>query len=161
MRGKTRQTCYSVRILPGILLIFLATIAAPAQRADFSGLWKQDNDLRQPKRSGEATLTIVHRDPDLTVETYLSHGLQNQQHAVQKYTTDGQVSVSTGTDGDEFHTSVVWKDTSLFFSIEEHEDGRILRSRETWVLTDGAATLQRTRERPDGEKQILIYRRLR
>jgi hypothetical protein len=80
---------------------------------------------------------------------------------VQKYTTDGKVSVSTGADGDEFHTSMVWKDSSLVFSIEEHEEGRILRSRETWSLIDNGATLQRTRESLDGEKQILIFHRPR
>ena len=52
---------------------------------------------------------------------------------MQRYTTDGKVSMSTGADGDEFHTSVVWKESSLVFSIEEHEDGRILLSRETWT----------------------------
>jgi hypothetical protein len=78
---------------------------------------------------------------------------------VQKYTTDGGVSVSTGADGDEFHTSVVWKDSSLVFAVEEHEDGRILHSQETWSLIESGATLQRIRERPDGQKQILFYRR--
>ena len=134
--------------------------AQPA--ANFSGVWKQDNDRCQPKRSGDVTLHIEHRDPQLTVETSISHGSQNSGlgsgHAVQKYTTDGQVSVSTGADGDEFHTSVVWKDLSLVFTIEEHEAGRILHSQETWSLIENGATLQRTRVRPDGEKQILFYR---
>jgi hypothetical protein len=49
----------------------------------------------------------------LTVETSISHGSQNPRHAVQKYTLDGQVSVSIGADGDEFRTSVVWKDSIL------------------------------------------------
>jgi hypothetical protein len=78
---------------------------------------------------------------------------------VQKYTTDGRVSVSTGADGDEFHTSVVWKGSSLVFTIEEHEAGRILHSQETWSLIENGATLQRTREHLNGEKQILFYRR--
>jgi len=76
---------------------------------------------------------------------------------MQKYTTDGRVSISTGADGDEFHTAVIWKDSSLVFSIEEHEDGRILRSTETWSLIENGTTLQRSRDRPDGEKQVLFY----
>jgi hypothetical protein len=136
------------------------TVAAwPQTIPDFSGVWKQDNDRCQPKRSGDVTLHIEHHDPVLTVETSISHGSQNSRHAVQKYTTDGKVSVSTGADGDEFHTSIIRKDSSLFFTIEEHEDGRILQSQEIWSLIENGATLQRIRERPNGEKQILIYRR--
>jgi hypothetical protein len=45
------------------------------------------------------------------------------------------------------------------FSIEEHEEGRILRSTEMWSLIENGATLQRTRERPDGRRQILFYLR--
>jgi hypothetical protein len=44
-------------------------------------------------------------------------------------------------------TSVIWKDSSLFLSIEEHEDGQILRSKETWSLTE------------NGAKQILFFGR--
>jgi len=78
---------------------------------------------------------------------------------MQKYTTDGKVSVSTGADGDEFNTSIVWRDSSLVFSIEEHEDGRILQSKETWSVIEEGATLERIRERPNGEKQILFFHR--
>jgi hypothetical protein len=69
--------------------------------------------------------------------------------------------VSTGADGDEFKTSVVWKDSRLVFSIEEHEDGRILQSKETWSVIEDGATLERIREHPNGEKQTLFFRRIR
>jgi hypothetical protein len=150
-----------VQVLVCALMLAVILVSARAQTVpDFSGQWKQDNDRCQPKRSGDVTLRIEQNGPELTVETSISHG-SNSRHAVQKYTLDGQASVSTGADGDEFHTTVVWKDSSLVFSIEEHEEGRILRSRETWSLLDDGATLQRTREPADGEKQILIFRRLR
>jgi hypothetical protein len=68
--------------------------------------------------------------------------------------------VSTGADGDKFNSSVVWKNSSLVFSIEEHEDGRILQSKETWLVIEEGATLERIRERPNGEKQTLFFRRL-
>jgi len=142
-----------------LLLLAIAGPVWPQAAPDFSGLWKQDNDRCQPKRSGNVSLSIEHRDPQLTVETTIYRGSQPARHAVQQYTTDGKISVSTGADGDEFHTAVVWKDSSLAFSIEEHEDGRILRSTETWMLNDKGATLQRTRERSGGEKQILVYHR--
>jgi hypothetical protein len=61
----------------------------------------------------------------------------------------------------QFHTSVVWKDSSLLFSFEEHEKGRILLSTETWSLIENDSALQRSRERPDQGKQVLIFHRQR
>jgi hypothetical protein len=148
------RICLSV-----LLLVTVAGVAWPQTTPDFSGQWKQDNQRCQPQRSGDVTLRIEHREPDLTVETTIFRGPDSSRHAVQNYTTDGKVSVSTGADGDEFHTSVVWKDASLVFSIEEHEDGRVLRSNESWSLLENGASLQRVRQRPDGEKQVLFYRR--
>jgi hypothetical protein len=82
------------------------------------------------------------------------------RHAVQRYSTDGKTSVSTGADGDEFHTSVTWSGPSLVFAVEEHEDGRILLSKETWILLENGAVLQRVRAPSGGgEKQTLIYTR--
>ena len=148
------------RIFMGILLLSTSAVAAwPQGTPDFSGMWKQDNDRCQPKRNGDVTMRIEHRDPQFTVETTIMRASASPRHAVQNYTTDGKVSLSTGTDGDEFHTSVIREGADLVFSIEEHEDGRILRSKETWSLIEDGATLQRTRERGDGEKQTLFYRR--
>jgi hypothetical protein len=105
-------------------------------------------------------LRIEQRDPELTVETSISPDSGPPRHAIQKYTTDGKVSISTGADGDEFHTSITRKGSTLVFSIEEHEDGRIIKSTETWSVIEDGAGLKRVRERPDGEKQILVYRRV-
>jgi hypothetical protein len=162
MRKIVKSAHRDLPFCPGILILLLLCILTPAQaqtRPDFSGVWKQDKDRCQPKRSGDTTLRIEHHDPEFTVETTISRASASPRHAVQKYTTDGKISISTGTDGDEFHTSVVWRDSSLVFSIEEHEDGRILPAKETWSVIEDGATLERTRERPSGEKQILFYRR--
>ena len=151
----------SLRTFLCVLLLSTAAAVAWSQGTpDFSGLWKQDNDRCQPKRNGDVTLRIEHHGPELTVETSISGNTTRSRRAVQKYTTDGKVSASTGADGDEFNTSVVWKDSSLVFSIEEHEDGRILQSRETWSVIDDGATIERIRERPNGEKQTLFFRRI-
>src|SRR5208337_1528413 len=137
MRKSKISMFRSVRILLGILLLSTAAAVAWSQGTpDFSGLWKQDNDRCEPKRNGDVTLRIEHHDPEFTVETSISRDSASSRHAVQKYTTDGKVSVTTGADGDEFHTSVAWKASSLVFSIEEHEDGRILQSKETWSLIE-------------------------
>lgn len=133
--------------------------AARSQTSDFSGLWKQDDERCEPRRNGNVTLHIEHHDPELEVETTISRSSHPPRHAEQDYTTDGKVSISTGADGDEFHTSVIWKDSNLIFSIEEHEDGRVLRSTETWSLVESGTALQRIRVQPDGDKQTLFYRR--
>jgi hypothetical protein len=148
-------------ILAALFAVIIAGSGTRAQTLpNFSGLWKQSNERCVPRRTGEVILRIDHRDPILTVETSSSRGSAAPRQAVQRYTTDGKVSVTTGADGDEFHTSIVWSGSSLVFSIEEHEDGRVILSKETWTLTENNGVLQRVRERLDGgEKKILIYLR--
>jgi hypothetical protein len=143
-------------LLPALLLASTA-ICSPTN-PNFSGTWKQSNERCTPKRTGDVTLHIDHRDPDLIVETTVLRSSGPPRHAVQRYSTDGKTSVSTGADGDEFHTSVTRSGPGLVFVVEEHEDGRILLSKETWTLLENGAVLQRVRERSEGgEPQTLIY----
>jgi hypothetical protein len=81
------------------------------------------------------------------------------RHALQRYTTDGVEARSTGADGDEFHSKVVWKEGALF-DIVEIEDGRRLASTEVWSLIDGVRSLKRVRRGEKAAEQILIYYRL-
>jgi hypothetical protein len=133
------------RLFLGLLTTLLLAPAGicSAPNPNFSGTWKQSNDRSVPARTGDVTLHVDHHDPDLTVETTI---LRGSRHALQHYTTDGKMSVSTGADGDEFHTAVTWHGPALVFSIEEHEDGRIILSRETWTLIENGAALERSRE---------------
>jgi hypothetical protein len=149
-------------LLPTLLLAPAGLCSPP--NPNFSGTWKQSNERCLPKRAGDVTLHIDHRDPVFLLETTSLRGSAPPRHALQRYSTDGTTSVSTGVDGDEFHTSIQWNGPSLVFSVEEHEEGRILLSRETWTLIENQATLQREREglnEPAGEgrKQTLIYLR--
>ncbi len=86
-------------------------------------------------------------------------GSGESRRALQHYTTDGKSSVSTGADGDEFHTAVVWSGSCLIFSLEEHEDGRIILSRETWTLSENGDMIERCRERSGAGKQTIVYLR--
>lgn len=140
-----------------LLFIAIAAVgfAAGAQTPDFSGIWKQSNERCSPKRSGDVTLRIEHRDAEFAVET-TSRGLI-ARHALQRYTTDGAESKSTGADGDEFHSIVVWKDGTLVFDITEIEDGKRLKSTEIWSLIDGGESLKRTRRTEKSGDQTLIY----
>jgi len=148
-------------LLAAHLALGLAVYAAVEQiRPDFAGTWKQSNDLCQPRRTGDVTLRIEQRDPEFIVETTILRDSALPRKAMQRYTTNGKVSISTGADGDEFHTSIVWVGQSLVFSVEEHEDGRIILSKEIWTLIDHGATLRRIRSASDGTaRQTLIYTR--
>jgi hypothetical protein len=149
-------------LLATVLAAVFASQLLLAQSApSFSGVWKQSNDRSEPKRKGDVTLKIDHRDPEFTVETTILRGSGSPRVAKQRYTTDGKPSTTTGADGDEFLTSIVWKGSELVFSIEEHEDGRTLRSTETWSLIEDGSALKRVRERSDGsQKQTLVYLRI-
>src|ERR1700761_9518577 len=142
-------------------LISLYVLPASAQsHPDFSGVWRQDNAHSNPTRSGDTTLRIEHHDPELTVETTTLRTLLPKQHALQHYTTDGKESVTTGADGDSFHTEILWHDQALLFTIVEHEDGRIIDTTETWSLENNGATLKRIRRtsKAKGEQTILYTR---
>ncbi len=147
--------------LVAILIAVWTAQVLPAQgHPSFSGVWKQNNERSQPARKGNVTLKIDHREPLLTVETTILRSSGSPRTAKQEYSTDGKRSTTTGADGDEFLSSVTWKGSGLVFDIEEHEDGRTIRSKETWTLIDGGNTLQRVREYPDGTpQQTLIYLR--
>ena len=146
-------------LLPALLLVPPAGICSPAD-PNFSGTWKQSNERSVPTRTGNVVVQIDHHDPDMTMETTILRGSAAPRHALQRYTTDGKTSTSTGADGDEFHTSVVWSGPTLVFSVEEHEDGRIILSRETWSLIENGAALERRRERKEtaGEQTIIYLR---
>ena len=118
-------------LLPALLLAPIGLCSPP--NPNFSGIWKQSNERCIPKRTGDAVLHIDHRDPNMTVETTILRGSAAPRHALQHYTTDGKTSISSGADGDEFHTSIVWSGPALVLSVEEHEDGRIILSRERWT----------------------------
>ena len=84
-----------------------------------------------------------------------------REHALQRYTTNGVESKSTGADGDEFHSIAVWKDDTLAFDIIEIEDGRRLKSTEIWSLIEGGRSLKRVRRIEKNGEQALIYFRIR
>jgi hypothetical protein len=140
-----------------LIVVAAFGLAAEGPLPDFSGSWKQSNERCTPLRTGDVTLKIEHRNPELVVET-TSIG-RAVRHAVQHYTTDGVESKSIGADGDEFHSAVAWKDGSLVFDIVEIEDGKRLKSTEVWRLIEGGKTLTRLRRTEKAGQQTLVYLR--
>lgn len=147
-------------VLSGLLLLTAVPAVAQAGNANFSGTWKKDNAHSTPVRPGEVTMKIEQHNPSLQVEMTVSRPQQPERHAVQDYTTDGKESVSVGADGDRFVTRVMWQDGALLFNVEEHEDGRVLHSTETWKLSADGTTLTRLRH-TEKEDQRTVYLRQR
>jgi hypothetical protein len=54
-------------------LTAVTALARPQATPDFSGLWEQDNDRCQPKRTGDVRLHIEHHGAELVVETSIAH----------------------------------------------------------------------------------------
>jgi hypothetical protein len=77
-----------------LLLLAIARVASPQTASDFRGLWIQESDRSQPKRSGDVTLDIKQNGPELTAETSISPASPNSRHAVEKYTTDALIARS-------------------------------------------------------------------
>ena len=141
------------------MVLLVASGMCWAANPDFSGTWKQSNERSTPGRKGDVTLHIDYGDSQLTVETTIRRSGAVPKHALQHYTKDGKPSVSTGADGDEFHTAVTRRGPALVFSVEEHEDGRVILSQETWTLIENGAALERRRDRQGGAKDVIIYLR--
>ena len=147
-----------------LIMSFVVMAANPGMWAqptvNFSGTWKQCNECCQPKRTGDVTVVIEHRDPELMVAMTILRGSAIPRHSTQRYTTDGKQSISIGPNGDEFHTSVIWSGQSLVFTVEEHEKGQIIHSKETWTVIENGAALKRVQEGPAGGAQRgLIYQK--
>ena len=154
MRPNRRQFVLSAAMACGAV----ALRAQATPKLNFSGTWKKDPDRSATIRPGTVTLHIDHHDPDLRVEMTIARPNDPEQHADQHYTTDGKESVSTGTDGDSFHTRVTWQGRDLAFTIEEHEEGRILSSTELWSLSPDGNILTRLRRGAKGEQTITYLR---
>jgi hypothetical protein len=73
-----------------VLLLAPAGICVPPN-PNFSGTWKQSNERCTPTRTGDVTLYIDHRDPDLTVKTIVLRSSGSPRHE------DGRIILSKET----------------------------------------------------------------
>jgi hypothetical protein len=103
------------------MVLLTSTGICSPPNPNFSGTWRLSSKRSMPTRAGNVTLQIDHRDPELTVETTMLRDSGAPRHAVQRYTSDRKMSISTGADEDEFHTSIAWEGQSLIFSVQAGE----------------------------------------
>jgi hypothetical protein len=146
-------------VLAALLAVPALTAALHAEtHPDFSGVWKQANERCIPKQSGEATITIKQHDPQISIEMASKMGTAPVSRGEKLYTLNGKPTMMKDSEGDEVDNSVTWHDKSIVFSTDEHEDGRILHSEETWTLVENGSVLQRIRTGlKSGRTQTLIY----
>lgn len=149
-------------LLAFLYLAYAGICSSP--EANFSGTWKQSNERCVPQRMGNVVRRIDQHGSDFVVETISQRATGPLRHALQTCSLDGRTSVSTGVDGDEFHTAIVRHGSSLVFSIEEHEGGRVILSTETWTLVENGSALEIRREAASAPasgtpKRTLVYLR--
>lgn len=149
----------SLRICFNLFLLTVVTaVARPQATPDFSGLLEQDNDRCQPKRSGDVTLRIEHHSAELVAETSIAHASPHSRRAVQKYTI---------MEKSRYQQERTETNSTPGVSVEVQAWSSLSRSMRTATfsirrrrgLIEMSATLERIRERPNGGKQILFYRR--
>ncbi len=103
---------------PLAFLLLLAGLASAQTKADFTGIWKQDNSKStvRPGSTLQYSNKIEHQDPKLTVTTIL-----------------------------EGTTTVRWEGKTLVFDTQEKENTRTLTTAETWTLSEDCKTLTKKR----------------
>jgi hypothetical protein len=71
-------------LLPALLLANTGICSPP--NPNFSETWKQSNERCTPKRTGDVTLQIDHRDPDLIVETTVLQRVRERSEGGEQQT---------------------------------------------------------------------------
>ena len=130
-------------------LLSLATLAIgclavnPVQAApNLSGEWKL-NSVKSGFGAVPApevmTRTIKHEEPSLQISTY-QKGAQGEARTELKYTTDGKESVNT-IQGSETKGTAKWEGENLIVESTRNFQGREIKSKETWTLSEGGKML--------------------
>ncbi len=132
---------------PLAFLLLLAGLASAQTKADFTGIWKQDNSKStvRPGSTLQYSNKIEHQDPKLTVTTILEGGDRPPSSYSRTYRTDGKPTESSDREGDKFTTTVRWEGKTLVFDTQEKENTRTLTTAETWTLSEDCKTLTKKR----------------
>jgi hypothetical protein len=119
-----------------------ANLAMAADKPDFSGNWKMDADKSTfgpmpPPTS--MTRKIVHKDPDLSVETAQS-GDQGDMNTTAKYSTDGKETTNSMM-GNDVKSKAVWDGKNLMITSAANFGGTDVKLTNKWSLSDDGKTL--------------------
>lgn len=146
------------RVVLGLLMtaVLIPSGVFAQSPPDFSGNWKQSNERSTPRRTGNVTLHIDHREPELFVETTILRSASVARHAIQRYTTDGREYPSrpaptemsfirplSGRDGAWFSPS---KSTRMGASLFRRKHGPSLRMAPRWRESASHSTRHRTEQ---------------
>ncbi|MBS1830336.1 MAG: hypothetical protein JST93_33850 [Acidobacteria bacterium] len=135
-----------------LVLGLMAVSLAAGERPDFSGEWKIDPEasktapLPAPRTQ---TLTVVHRDPEMSVAQRTATGLPRDY----KYKTDGAKTENLSPHGVKLESKAEWSGGQLIIRTGMSASGLAARMEERWSLSGDKKTLTVTR---DGS--IFVYR---
>ncbi|MBL8230165.1 MAG: hypothetical protein JNL98_16875 [Bryobacterales bacterium] len=135
------------------ILLVLNTAIWATDMPDFSGTWEIDPSKSQtapvppPKTQ---TLTIAHRDPELSVAQRTATGLPRDY----RYRTDGKPVVNTSPHGVKMEATAGWDGAELVIRTSMSSGGLSVPMSERWVLAENGRVLRITRG-----KQIYVYRK--
>lgn len=136
-----------------VFLGLAAVLLVAADRPDFSGEWKIDPGasrtapIAPPKTQ---TLTIVHRDPEMSVAQRTATGLPRDY----RYLTNGEMTRNESPHGAKLESRAVWDGTGL--SIRTLMSTSLLSAtmQERWSLSADGKTLE-----IDRQGKIHVYRK--
>ena len=120
-----------------------ATLAAAADKPNFSGNWALDADKSNfgpmpPPTS--MTRKIDHQDPAMTVEQVTTGGPQGDQSATMKYSTDGKETTNQMM-GNDIKTKATWDGSALLIAMTADFGGNEIKLTDKWTLSDDGKVL--------------------
>ena len=132
----------------------IASLLMAAGKPDFSGEWKID-----PKASKTApfpppqtqTLSVVHRDPELSVEQRTATGLPR----VYKYKTNGERTENISPHDVKLASEANWSEEELSIRTGMTSGGLSAAMEERWSLSKDGKTLTVIR----AGKMVYVYRK--
>ena len=131
------------RFLTCALLLAAASVAALADKPDFSGDWTLNADksnLGPMPAPQSMTRKIDHKDPALTMTQATVGGPQGDQTMTLKATTDGKETTNEMM-GTPAKTTAKWDGNALAISLSVDFGGTEIKLMEKWTLDDGGKTL--------------------
>jgi hypothetical protein len=121
-----------------IALAACATLAAAADKPNFSGEWSLDLDKSNfgPMPPPSAlSRKIQHNDPEMTMEQTTTGGPQGDQTVKFKYSTDGK-ETSNEIMGNPAKTTAAWDGNALVISMSLDAGGNEIKITDRVTLSD-------------------------
>jgi len=125
------------------VIVAAAAFATAADKPNFNGTWKLDaskSNLGPMPAPASMTRKVEYADPNLTVTEARSGGVQGDQSATMKFTTDGK-ETTISLFGNDAKAVAAWEGEALVIKFKANIQGNDLNLTQKWTLSDDGATL--------------------